>query len=199
MMEVTQTLRSLMAYVQDADFWHWRLPHSRACSAGLAPLKLEYDAAKNPGVFDALADLVPEDLIEQGRAALEQEGRLIAAALDAAFRVDLGGAAGRAVGWGSCLVVHAEGDVVASGTRSALGNALAERSAAAGLRPIGVVAYHEAGWHGCESVKLSLRSLGGEDTTTVTQAHGGGGHRNASSHLVSCLVAVSEFEGWRSR
>ena len=41
-------------------------------------------------------------------------------------------------------------------------------------------------------IKLSLRSLGDEDTTVVTQAFGGGGHRNASS----CLVPEAELERW---
>ena len=41
-------------------------------------------------------------------------------------------------------------------------------------------------------IKLSLRSLGDEDTTVVTQAFGGGGHRNASS----CLVPEAEFGRW---
>ena len=42
-------------------------------------------------------------------------------------------------------------------------------------------------------IKVSLRSIGDEDTTVVTQAYGGGGHRNASS----CVVPVKEFESWR--
>ena len=45
---------------------------------------------------------------------------------------------------------------------------------------------------GAGMIKLSLRSLGEEDTTVVTQAFGGGGHRNASS----CLVPESEFRRW---
>lgn len=45
-----------------------------------------------------------------------------------------------------------------------------------------------------DTIKISLRSLGEEDTTAVTRALGGGGHRNASS----CLVPVAAFEGWRS-
>lgn len=44
-------------------------------------------------------------------------------------------------------------------------------------------------------IKCSLRSIGeGEDTTPVSEAHGGGGHRNASSFI----CAVSQFESWRA-
>lgn len=42
-------------------------------------------------------------------------------------------------------------------------------------------------------IKVSLRSLGAEDTTVISQSYGGGGHRNASS----CVMPVSEFEGWK--
>ena len=42
------------------------------------------------------------------------------------------------------------------------------------------------------SIKVSLRSL--EDTTLITQAHGGGGHRNASS----CVIPLADFESWRT-
>jgi nanoRNase/pAp phosphatase (c-di-AMP/oligoRNAs hydrolase) len=41
-------------------------------------------------------------------------------------------------------------------------------------------------------VKVSLRSIGDEDTTVVSEAYGGGGHRNASSFLLD----AAEFEGW---
>ena len=35
------------------------------CAAGLAALKVEYDVAKNPGMFGVLAALTAEQLIEQ--------------------------------------------------------------------------------------------------------------------------------------
>jgi nanoRNase/pAp phosphatase (c-di-AMP/oligoRNAs hydrolase) len=44
------------------------------------------------------------------------------------------------------------------------------------------------------SIKVSLRSLGDEDTTVITQAHGGGGHKNASS----CVMLLAEFERWKA-
>ena len=42
-------------------------------------------------------------------------------------------------------------------------------------------------------IKVSLRSIGDEDTTAVSQAFGGGGHKNASSFITDTAV----FEGWR--
>lgn len=41
-------------------------------------------------------------------------------------------------------------------------------------------------------IKVSLRSIGNEDTTAVSQAFGGGGHRNASSFVTDTAV----FESW---
>ena len=51
----------------------------------------------------------------QGHAALQEEARLVSTALEAAYRMDLGAARGRAAGWGACLAVRAEGDAVAAG------------------------------------------------------------------------------------
>ena len=42
-------------------------------------------------------------------------------------------------------------------------------------------------------IKVSLRSIGEEDTTAVSQAFGGGGHKNASS----CVMNIAAFEEWR--
>ncbi len=44
------------------------------------------------------------------------------------------------------------------------------------------------------SIKVSIRSLGDEDTTVITQAHGGGGHKNASS----CVIPLADFQCWRT-
>lgn len=41
-------------------------------------------------------------------------------------------------------------------------------------------------------IKVSLRSIGDEDTTVVSQAYGGGGHKNASSFVTD----IAEFESW---
>lgn len=41
-------------------------------------------------------------------------------------------------------------------------------------------------------IKVSLRSIGDEDTTVISQAYGGGGHRNASSFVTDTAV----FESW---
>ena len=41
-------------------------------------------------------------------------------------------------------------------------------------------------------LKVSLRSLGQEDTTVISEMFGGGGHRNASSFMID----KAEFDSW---
>jgi hypothetical protein len=44
------------------------------------------------------------------------------------------------------------------------------------------------------AIKLSMRGCGEVmDTTRISQAFGGGGHRLASS----CIVSMEAFEGWK--
>ena len=64
-LQVSQELQTLFQYIEDADLWRWKLPHSKECHAGLGELNLEYDANKNPAIFDQLCDLQIEDVISK--------------------------------------------------------------------------------------------------------------------------------------
>ena len=185
---LSEEQRQLYAYIEDGDLWRWSLPQSRAFHAGLAALGLEYDATRNPHIFDQLLALTPGQVIAAGEPVLAEEARAVEGALGAAFPVRLGGAGGR---WGRCLAVRVEGRLAQ--LRSQLGNALAERSRDAGLRAMGLVAYVEPAMGDDSQIKCSLRGLGGEDTTAVSESHGGGGHKAASSFI----LPLAEFEGWR--
>ncbi|XP_047167964.1 uncharacterized protein LOC124836800 isoform X4 [Vigna umbellata] len=44
--------RQLFLYVEDGDLWRWRLQNSKAFSSGLKDLNIEFDARKNPSLFD---------------------------------------------------------------------------------------------------------------------------------------------------
>ena len=115
-------------------------------------------------------------------------------------------AAASIVSFGRALAVEVEPDQ--AGLRSLLGNVLAARAKekkekegdGKGMRSVGVVAYREPGMKPDPSsssedlIKISLRSIGeDEDTTPVSQAHGGGGHRNASSFL----MPAKDFAKWK--
>lgn len=188
--QVSQDLQKLFDYVEDADLWKWKLPDSKAFHAGLGSLKLEYDANKNPSIFQQLCALQLNTVIQQGHLALKQQDELVSEAVRSAFTVQLGGSQGLKSRWGRCLGVRA--DRALSQIRSTVGNELAQASAKQGLRPIGVVAYIEEAMGDRSKMKVSLRSVGDEDTTDISQAFGGGGHRNASSFIVDTI----EFESW---
>ncbi len=52
-------------YVEDGDLWRWQVPGSKEFYSGLLLLSLEYDVNKNPGIFDTLLHLDPDDLISK--------------------------------------------------------------------------------------------------------------------------------------
>ncbi|KAK3415039.1 hypothetical protein EUGRSUZ_H00613 [Eucalyptus grandis] len=77
--------------------------------------------------------------------------------------------------------------------RSELGNQLADKSYKMKLRGIGAVVYRVPELENDQLLKVSLRSLDSEDTTHISQNFGGGGHRNASSFMISS----AEYEQWK--
>jgi len=179
----------MVAFVEDGDLWRWKVAGSKAFYAYLKTLDLEFDAVKNPGIFDQLLGIDVKHAIAEGERALEEQERRVDACLATSFVVQLGGESGKSRGWGQCLALMGDGP---EELRSDIGNKLASKSAAQGLRPSSVFAYHVAEL-GPDSIKLSFRSLGDEDTTPVSLAYGGGGHARASS----CNVPKTEFESWR--
>lgn len=125
--------------------------------AGLASLQLEFDARKNPAIFDQLLAHTPASLIARGRPILAEQQRLVTEAVGQAFEVRLGGAAHVERDWGRCLAVTV-GEELAR-LRSQLGNALAEESARRGLRAMGLVAYVEVGAGGGQGWRETGRRM----------------------------------------
>ena len=52
-------------FIEDGDLWRWRLSGAKAFYAGLKARDIEYDATKNPNVFQELLKLQPEALIAE--------------------------------------------------------------------------------------------------------------------------------------
>ncbi|BFI32236.1 uncharacterized protein MPTK2_4g04030 [Marchantia polymorpha subsp. ruderalis] len=183
-----QRVRALFKYIEDADLWKWKLPDSKAFSSGLSDIGLEFSYLKNPGIFEQLLELDTQDLICRGRESLKSKQAVIDGVLVESFRLALGGGQ-----FGHCLAVRADDS---AHLRSELGNQLAAKSLTSELLPIGAVIYVQPGYEGTETqFKVSLRSIGeSADTTKISQAYGGGGHRNASSFLIS----REELERWKS-
>eukprot|EP00775_Hariotina_reticulata_P013850 gene13850-13972_t len=191
---LSPAVEQMFRWVEDADLWTWKLPDSRAFHAGLAGQGLEYSAIRDPDIFDKLLDLDTQHVLQQGATVLQQQELLINEALAAAQQYQLGGTEGLTKGWGSCLGVKITGgDLVKF--RSTLGNRLAERSKELGMSPVGLVAYVEEDMPDADTtIKISLRSVDGFDTSQISQAFGGGGHAAASS----CIVNKKRFEGWKA-
>lgn len=172
----------LFNYIEDGDLWKWNLPNSKAFSSGLRHKEIDYNASTNPKLFEQLLSLDPADIIDDGERLLSLSHIHIDEAIQKSFPINLG--EGK---FGQCLAV--QDDDVAY-LRSDLGHQLAAKSLSLGLRPIGAVAYGIREVDPC-MIKVSLRSIG-EDTTVISQTYGGGGHRGASSFMIS----REEFNKW---
>lgn len=187
-----ERIATLVCYIQDNDLWLHKLPDSKTFTAGFHAIcesdkaAYEYDADKNPGIFDKLLALQPAAVIEAGRAAEAARDAIIAGELATAFAIAIP-VPGAPEPFKCLAVVTAYPDY-----RSVQGNQLCGLSAGKGLLSAGAVVYGEAAI-GADQVKVSLRSTGGLDTTPASKAYGGGGHAAASSFVVAKAV----FDTWR--
>ncbi|KAK9278107.1 hypothetical protein L1049_027665 [Liquidambar formosana] len=180
-----ERVKRLFEYIEDGDLWRWCLQNSKAFNSGLKDLNIEYNARLNPALFDQLLSLNLESVINQGMVSLSQKQKLIDEAIEQSYEIALGGGA-----FGNCLAVNAD---FVSELRSELGHQLAIKSRKLNLRGIGAAVYKVPELKNDELLKISLRSVDSEDTTPISQEFGGGGHRNASSFMLS----VAEFERWK--
>ncbi|KAH0688554.1 hypothetical protein KY284_019107 [Solanum tuberosum] len=178
-------VRRFFEYIEDRDLWRWKLPDSKAFSSGLDDRHIEYDVNLNPSLFQQLLALDLKSVVEQGKISLSHKQKRIDEVLEQSFEIALGAGA-----FGCCLAVNADS---LPELRSELGNQLAVKSRNMKLRGIGAIVYKVPELENNEMLKVSLRSIGDEDTTSISQAFGGGGHRNASS----CMLKCAEFENWK--
>ncbi|XP_018492220.1 uncharacterized protein LOC108862558 [Raphanus sativus] len=179
-------MRRVYEYIEDADIWKWELPESKAFNSGIVDLGIEYDLNQNESLFQQLLSLDHESVIKRGKESLSRKHKLIQEALEQSYEIVLGGDEE----FGRCLAVNA--DEIAE-LRSELGNQLAEKSGRMRLRGVGAVVYRVPELEDETKLKISLRSVAEEDTTQVSQRFGGGGHKNASSFLLSSV----ELELWK--
>ncbi|XP_010535036.1 PREDICTED: uncharacterized protein LOC104810434 [Tarenaya hassleriana] len=179
-------MRRVFEYIEDGDLWRWKLPESKPFYSGISDLNIEYNVNQNPSLFEQLLSLDLDNVINRGKASLSQKQKLINEALEQSYEIVLNGDGE----FGRCLAVNA--DEIAE-MRSELGNQLAEKSKNLKLRGIGAVVYRVAELESENKLKISLRSVPDEDTTTISQKFGGGGHKNASSFTLSSI----EFEQWK--
>ncbi|XP_047334072.1 uncharacterized protein LOC124937765 [Impatiens glandulifera] len=180
-----QKAKTKFQYIEDGDLWNWALPNSKAFSSGLKDSNIEFDVNRNPALFHQLLSLDLDVVINQGMTTLSEKQKLINEVLEQSFEIELGGGS-----FGRCLAVHADH---ISHLRSELGGQLARKSYDSKLRGIGAVVYKVPELADDCLLKISLRSGEGEDTTTISQKFGGGGHKCASSFMLNS----TEFEKWK--
>ncbi|KAA8542904.1 hypothetical protein F0562_024061 [Nyssa sinensis] len=185
-------VRPLFEYIEDGDLWRWHLHNSKAFSSGFKDLNIEFDVRLNPSLFQQeclkflqLLSIDLESLISQGMVSLSHKQKLINETLEQSYEIALSGGV-----FGHCLAVNADS---VSELRSELGHQLAIESRKMKLRGIGAVVYKVSELQNDQLLKISLRSVENEDTTPISQQFGGGGHKNASSFMLSC----AEFEQWK--
>lgn len=184
----TPALHELFLNVEDRDLWRNAVPDSKAVSTAIALLNYNFDATANAQLFDELLALNLDTLREIGTRQLHTTAAIVKNELSKSFEVLLGGGS-LPFAVPKCLAVLTEEKQL----RSEIGNELAQKSAAAGLAPMGVVAYVESALGNDSMLKVSLRSIGDLDTTPISLHYHGGGHQNASSFNIS----KSQFTRWR--
>ncbi|KAJ4834247.1 hypothetical protein Tsubulata_046714 [Turnera subulata] len=180
-----ERMRPIFEYIEDGDLWRWKLENSKAFSSGLKDLNIEFSTELNPSLFDELLSLDLKSVIRQGMVSLSVKQKLIDDTLGQSYKIALGGG-----NFGHCLAVDADS---VSELRSELGHQLAIKSRDLKLRGIGAVVYRVPELENDQLLKISLRSVECEDTTAISQEFGGGGHRNASSFMIS----FEEFKLWK--
>uniref|UniRef100_A0A0D9XPG2 Uncharacterized protein n=1 Tax=Leersia perrieri TaxID=77586 RepID=A0A0D9XPG2_9ORYZ len=155
---------NVLKYIEDADLRQWQLPNSKEFQTALSDERAKLNCITNP--------------LSLARDRLEAAGRLI----DRPFKVQLG----RGL-YGECLAIRADGN---SKLSHEIGLELSQRSAAAGLRPIGAVVFMQRGL-----LKVCLRTTDNTiDTAEIAKAYGGGGKPNSSSFA----LRLEEFNAWTS-
>ena len=159
-------LPRLLAYVQDQDLWHWRLPDSDAVNAaiGIYPRRFE--------VWDRLAAEPIEKLVAEGRPSVRAQRSEVDRALQNAQSVSVGELRLEAVN--------------ALFQRSSIGHELAKRKAF-GV-PCGLV-YRLTE----RRVDCSVYSIGDFDVAALAASLGGGGHRNAAGFSVDLEEWIARF------
>lgn len=146
---------------------------------GLRHKGIEYDVESNPKVFEEIVNLKVSDLAYRGKLAIEENEKTIHSKVQAAFPIE-------PFPKQRFLAVIVDTEIAK--LRSELGNVLARESEKRDLVPVAAVVYSVQ-----DKAKVSLRSIGDWDTTEISQHFGGGGHRNASSFVVSWET----FQSWK--
>ncbi|KAL3538731.1 hypothetical protein ACH5RR_002097 [Cinchona calisaya] len=177
-----ERMEIVLNYIQDGDLRRWSLPDSGAFNIGIQEWRSKLNCFTNPRMYEQLLEMSPVDIIAGGNSCLFTHQIAANKLLNKVFKVRLGRGF-----YGECLGVRID---VSSDLSDEIGKELSQRSAAAGLRPVGAVIYMQR-----NNLKMCLRSMDvGTDTSKVAKAYGGGGSPSSSSFI----IRMDEYNKWIS-
>ncbi|CBI35436.3 hypothetical protein VitviT2T_003841 [Vitis vinifera] len=177
-------IEMVLKYIEDGDLCRWKLPDIKAFNIGLSGWRSKFNSITNPCMYEQLLEISAVDLISKGNSYISscQHAASNLLKLNKVFKVRLGRGF-----YGECLGVRADGN---SNLTDEIGKQLSQKSAAAGLRPIGAVTYMQR-----NNLKMCLRSTdSATDTSEVAKAYGGGGSPSSSSFI----IRMDEYNQWLS-
>ncbi|CAL4995300.1 unnamed protein product [Urochloa decumbens] len=158
--EHEEQISNVLEYIEDADLRRWQLPNTKEFQTALRDERAKLNCVTNPHVFEQAAG----EFIQKP------------------FKIRLGRGS-----YGECLAIRADGH---SKLSHEIGLELSQRSAAAGLRPIGAVVFMQRG-----ILKVCLRTTDNTtNTAEIAKAYGGGGKPSSSSFP----LRMDEFNTWAS-
>lgn len=164
--DLPNNLFRIFQYVGDNDTWTHALPESKAFSAGLSLLNVDFDFTPEhrEATVKVVESLCFDTLLASGREELVRRAKLIAHYETLAECYTLGG------------VAEVLGVRIAS-KDWAITSALGERLAVKSWAGIGAIFNEKEG-------RVSLRSIL-HDTTSISKQYGGGGHGGASGFMLT--------------
>ncbi|KAL5205032.1 hypothetical protein ABZP36_009903 [Zizania latifolia] len=152
--EDEERVLSVLKYIEDSDLRQWQLPNTKEFQTALRDERGKLNCVTNPLVFEQLLQLDVCNLLAREESLthnrLEAAGKLV----HRPFKIQLGRGT-----YGECLAIRADGN---SKLSHEIGLELSQRSAAAGLRPIGAVVFLQRGL-----LKICLRTR--DDKTNTAE------------------------------
>ncbi|KAG8368542.1 hypothetical protein BUALT_Bualt15G0056400 [Buddleja alternifolia] len=180
--EDQERVEMILKYIEDGDLRKYNLPDIKAFNIGLREWRAKFNCITNSCMYQQLMEICSLDLITKGNKYLSYRDTDANKLVHKVFRVRLGRGF-----YGECPGVRADATPDLS---DEIGKELSQRSAAAGLRPIGAVIYMQR-----NNLKMCLRTTDSStDTSEVAKAYGGGGSPSSSSFI----IRMDEYNEWLS-
>ncbi|XP_066339350.1 uncharacterized protein [Miscanthus floridulus] len=180
--EDAERVSNVLEYIEDADLRRYQLPNTKEFQTALRDERAKLNCVTYPHVFGQLLQLDVGDLLAREKSQAHDRLQAAGEFIQKPFRIQLGRGS-----YGECLAIRADGHTELS---HEIGLELSQRSAAAGLRPIGAVVFMQRG-----VLKVCLRTTDSTvNTSEIAKAYGGGGKQSSSSFT----LRMDEFNIWTS-